>query len=409
MVGTVQAERRTRVLEFGIYRDGDNNLDDIQSRTITQAIAASGEERSIAFTVEDTTSRRGFEPAHELRTETYTIEDGTPPKHVQISPPHDMSSRANLARFVALTLDNAERTHAAQTWIDLVDHGAGDGGGLESDHGLGIMREDDMAGAIADGVALHAKAHPEDAGRRVDGVVANQCLMATLGFESALSEAGVRYLAASPETMLAPGVPSGVAVDIGRNAHDPSAMATSLVGRVMNERYDAGATGQFGPAAAFDVFDLDPKKIAGMVAGVRTLDAALTKAAHSRAMRTAIREDAKAIEGMVRFPGSTSLPWRADRPALALYRTFAADGRLEAGVRSAARDAADAVAATVLAHGESDSFAPFHGADYSDAAGPTVHFPVTAAQIDAWAPEVSETDNAFYHAVGAGRLAKAVA
>jgi hypothetical protein len=39
-----------------------------------------------------------------------------------------------------------------------------------------------MAQAIADGVALHAKEHPEDAGRGVDGVVANQCLMDTLGF-----------------------------------------------------------------------------------------------------------------------------------------------------------------------------------------------------------------------------------
>jgi hypothetical protein len=409
MLVTAPLERRTRALDFGIYRDGDNNLDQIQSRTITQAIAASGEERSIEFTVEDTTSRRGFEPAHVLRTETYTIDDGAQPKHVEISAAHDMSSRANLAHFVALTLENAERANASHTWIDLIDHGAGDGGGLEADHGLGIMREDDMAGAIADGVALHAKAHPEDAGRLVDGVVANQCLMATLGFESALSHAGVRFLAASPETMLAPGAPTGVALDIARNADDPAAMAAAVVKRVMSERYDAGAAGQFGPAAAFDVFDLDPKKIAGMETAVRTLDASLVKAAHTRATRAIIREDAKAIDGMVRFPGASSLPWRADRPALALYNIFAEDGRLGADVRSAARVAADAIGSTVLAHGESDSFGPFHDADYSDAAGPTVHFPVTGAQIDAWAPEVSETDNAFYHAVGAEKLAKVVA
>ena len=30
------------------------------------------------------------------------------------------------------------------------------------------MRSDDMAGAIADGIAMHAKAHPEDAARRID-------------------------------------------------------------------------------------------------------------------------------------------------------------------------------------------------------------------------------------------------
>ena len=58
----------------------------------------------------------------------------------------------------------------------------------------------DIANAIAHGVALHAQEHPEDAGRTVDGVVANQCLMDTMGFADALSHAGVRYLAASPET-----------------------------------------------------------------------------------------------------------------------------------------------------------------------------------------------------------------
>lgn len=49
-------------------------------------------------------------------------------------------------------------------------------------------------------VALHAKEHPEDAGRTIDGVVANQCLMSTMGFADALSRVGVRWLAASPET-----------------------------------------------------------------------------------------------------------------------------------------------------------------------------------------------------------------
>jgi hypothetical protein len=58
----------------------------------------------------------------------------------------------------------------------------------------------DIAKAISDGVALHAKEHPEDAGRNVDGVVANQCLMATMGFADALSHANARFLAASPET-----------------------------------------------------------------------------------------------------------------------------------------------------------------------------------------------------------------
>jgi hypothetical protein len=34
---------------------------------------------------------------------------------------------------------------------------------------------------------------------------------------------------------------------------------------------------------------------------------------------------------------------------------------------------------------------------------------VTPKQIDGWAPQISETDNAFYKSVGAGALAKVVA
>lgn len=175
MVGSVNAERAARSLEFGMYRDGDNNLDDVQSLTIAQALQTSAKDHSIEFTVEDTTARRGFEPAHVLRTESYSIADGQLSKSVNVDPPHDMSARRDLATFVAHVLDNAEKSNAKETWIDLIDHGGGDGGGLQSDHGdARIMREDDMAGAIADGIAQHAKAHPEDAGRHVDGVVANQ-------------------------------------------------------------------------------------------------------------------------------------------------------------------------------------------------------------------------------------------
>jgi hypothetical protein len=409
MLAPVSGERRTRALEFGIYRDGDNNLDGVQAAVLDQATRASAADRTIEFSVEDTTSRRGFEPAHELRTESYTLTDGMP-HHVALSPAHDMASRSNLARFVAATLDNAERSGAQQTWIDLVDHGAGDGGGLESDHGTtGVMRADDIAGAIADGVALHAKAHPEDGARSVDGVVANECLMASLGFAHALSGAGVRFLAASPETMLAPGVPSTVALDIAQHAGDPGAMSRAIVDRVMDTAYRAGPGESFGPAAAFDVLDLDVARTAAVEAAVKNLDDALVGAAHERSNRAAIREDARAINGMVRFPQGKHLPWRADRPAIALYDTFAQDGRLPENVRVASRAAADATRAIVLAHRESDDFAPFGGADYSNAAGPTVHFPVGARQIDPWAPQVSETDNDFYRAVDGRAVATIVA
>jgi hypothetical protein len=142
---------------------------------------------------------------------------------------------------------------------------------------------------------------------------------------------------------------------------------------------------------------------------VTALDSALVEAAQNRTQRAAIREDARAIDGMVRFPEGKTMPWRADRPAIALYNTFSQDGRLDTSVRTAAATARDAIASTVLAHRESDDFVAFNDADYSNAYGPTVHFPDTPKQIDSWAPQISETDNDFSKSVGDGDLADAVA
>src|SRR5579864_7500559 len=208
-----------RTLEFGIYRDGDNNLDAVQEATVSQALHTSESDSRIEFAVEDTTSLHGGF----LHTDEYTIAGGSI-GHVTRDPAHDMSDESNLAQFVARTLDRAQAAGAKQTWIDLVDHGGGDGGGLQADGGR-CMTMPDIARAIADGVAIHAREHPEDATRTVDGVVANQCLMDTLGFADALSHAGVKWLAASPETMLAPGVPSDVARAIASHENDPHAMA----------------------------------------------------------------------------------------------------------------------------------------------------------------------------------------
>jgi len=163
-------------------------------------------------------------------------------------------------------------------------------------------------------------------------------------------------------------------------------------------RWDCGCS-RFNTAA----------KMAAVQGSVTALDAALTKAAGNTDQRAAIRDDARSIRGMVRFPEGKTMPWRADRPAVALYRAFAGDTRLDTSVRSAAKTAADAIERTVLAHRESDDFSPFNDSDYSDAYGPTVHFPVTPKQVDAWAPDISETDNAFYKAVGAADLTRAVA
>lgn len=394
-------------LQFGIYRDGDNNLDTVQSPVIDQAFRVSAEDRSIAFNIEDTTARRDLIAHGGKRTETYDIRDGQIASAPQIDAPHDPSSRANLARFVARTLDAAQRNDATQTWIDLVDHGGGDGGGLQSDTHGSVMSSTDIAGAIADGIALHAHEHPDDAGRRLDGVAANQCLMATLGFADALSQDGVNYLAASPETMLAPGTPTSVAEDIARHIDDPATMAKAIVKDTMHTQYGAhGAS--YAPAAAMDVLDLDAGKMAAMRTSVKALDRALATAANeSDDSRDAIIADAKSVDGMVRFDQG-SLPWHADRPAIALYDTFASDTRLSNDVRAAASTASKTVSDLVLAHGESHGFDPFGGADYRDAVGPTVHFATSPKQLDPWAPKISETHTAFYKEVGAAKLDKAL-
>ncbi|MBV8373576.1 MAG: hypothetical protein JOY69_09965, partial [Candidatus Eremiobacteraeota bacterium] len=149
---TVTPSRRS--LEFGIYRDGDNNLDAIQEATLAQALRTSESDSRIAFTVEDTTSLHGGD----LHTDDFVIADGSI-GHVTRDDAHDMSDAGNLARFVARTLDNAQTEGTQQTWIDLVDHGGGDGGGLETSDGR-CMTMPDIAKAIADGVAQHARAHP---------------------------------------------------------------------------------------------------------------------------------------------------------------------------------------------------------------------------------------------------------
>src|SRR5579871_5256465 len=101
-----------------------------------------------------------------------------------------------------------------------------------------------------------------------------------MGFADRLSGAGVRYLAASPETMLAPGVPSDVAHVIAAHENDPVAMAKGVVSDVMRTRYDAGDFGGFGPAAAFDVLDLDPAKMRGADAAIKRFNDDVAKRAH---------------------------------------------------------------------------------------------------------------------------------
>jgi len=192
-VQVTMASQTGRALEFGIYRDGDNNLDTSQSNTLRQARDVSLADRSIQFMVENTTSCLR-QAQGDTVTDTYTLDGGA--KHeIDQRPAGDMADPGSLAQFIARTLDNAEKSDAKQSWIDLVDHGAGDGGGLEADSYGGVMPMQSIADAIAKGEAIHAKEHPEDANRTIDGVVANQCLMSTMGFADALSHAGVKWLA----------------------------------------------------------------------------------------------------------------------------------------------------------------------------------------------------------------------
>ena len=75
----VNAVPSRRALEFGIYRDGDNNLDAIQETTLSQALETSRADARIEFTVQDTTGLRvrgdsiNEGPVH---TEQYVISDG---------------------------------------------------------------------------------------------------------------------------------------------------------------------------------------------------------------------------------------------------------------------------------------------------------------------------------------------
>lgn len=392
--------QRSRTVEFGIYRDGDNNLDQSQEQTIAQARVISAQDRSVDFTVEDT---NGLMTLHER------IADGRISAQGQDSA-DDMASESNLAKFVARTLDNAQASGAKQTWIELVNHGAGDGGGLEADSfGRQIMPMPQIAQAIADGIKLHAQAHPEDAGRTVDGVVANQCLMASLGFADALSHVGVKFLAASPETMISPGVPSSVAHEIASNNGDALTMARSIVNDVMNYRYGID-TFSYRPAAAFDVIDTSRAALVPVEKSVRALNDAIAASAGDSRSAAALRDDASHIDGMVRFPEATpDMPWHADRPAIALYDKIAADTRLGKKIRDAAATAETAVKQLVLAHKESANFEPFGGSSYSDAVGPTVHFPVTPKQIDPWAPKISETKNRFFNETNAAAAERVVA
>jgi hypothetical protein len=208
--------------------------------------------------------------------------------------------------------------------------------------------------------------------------------------------------------MIAPGVPSAQVADELTRAG--SSWPGAVVDATMRARYGSQSDG-YHPAAAFDVFDLDPAKVARVRSAVAAFDdavAAMPKRGAGADALHDVKADVGSVRGMARFGHSSGMPWHADRPAIAVYDGLAADARLPGAVRHAAADASAAVKALVLAHRESGAFAPF-GSSYADAAGPTEHFPTTRNAFDSWADQgVSETHNGFYDAVDGREFAKAV-
>ena len=207
--------------------------------------------------------------------------------------------------------------------------------------------------------------------------------------------------------MLAPGVPSAkVAVDL--TDADASRWPQAVVDDTMRTRY--GSDG-YHPAAAFDVLDLEPKKMDAIRQAVSAFYAsveALPRHGDAADAVADVKSDMAAVKGMARFDHSADMPWHADRPAIAVFDRVAADERLPQNVRDAAARASSAVRAIVLAHGEAKFFGPFH-TSYADAAGPTAHLPTTKTSYDGWAEAgVSETRNDFFDAVDGRGLAKAV-
>lgn len=393
---------------FGVYRDGDNNLDAVQERNVTDFVRETRANPALKVVAEDTTAvhKAPFKQG-ELRTEWSVIQGGA--QHiVRIESARDMSSRATLAAFVNRTLEERSsdpKFHDAGVWLDLVDHGAGDGGGLESDaNGGAIMSIEDIAGAIADGRAQFEKKHP-GADSSITGVLANQCLMATLGFADALSRNGVRYLAASPETMLAPGAPSARIADA---LTQPGDWAAAVVEATMQVRY-GDAHSAYHPAAAFDALDLDPSKLAIVRSAVAAFNESvigLRHAVNGTQLVHDVRSDIRSVPGMARFDHTADMVYHADRPAEAVYDAIASDTRLPKSVRDAASSAKAAVSALVLAHSESAWFGPLN-ASYADAAGPTAHLPLSPEQYDPWSSGgVTETHNAFFKAVHGPDLAR---
>ena len=106
-----------RTLEFGIYRDGDNNLDASQAAVLRQALDVSAKDSHIAFTVQDTTSRF----SDDLKTNQYQIADGAV-SDAHVDAPHETRNRFAI-RLISRNAGIAGRDDLRMTGTKVRDRG----------------------------------------------------------------------------------------------------------------------------------------------------------------------------------------------------------------------------------------------------------------------------------------------
>jgi hypothetical protein len=389
-------------IQVGFYRDGANDLDAPDSIVDDQIRAASRHDRRIHVNVEDTTSLLG-NGAH---TYFWTVNRGIV-NNFRMEPFHDMSGRAELANFVASTLDQAYIHHRKHVWLFFVDHGAADAGvnfTQEPDGSIQHSSLDTLRGGLNDGIAMHKARFPQDTNAHIEGIVMHECFMATIGVAETLSAVGVKYLYATSETSIAPGIPGGILHEIAEHVHNPQAQGKAVVDEVMNTAYvqkdRSGKVITYHPVANFMMLDLDPQKINAMKMQQRKLNRDLLYyIGSSPIFRSELLEDINSVQGMERDqkpkPGKIAerIPWTSDRPSVAVYAKIANDKRLPSCVRNDAALLYFCILATIIYHVESVNFEGF-GADYRDAGSPTIHFPTSIPDINPSAPSIRETDAA---------------
>lgn len=391
------------VLQYGIYRDGDNNLDQAEGPLIPQAVQVSAKHSNISMLVMDTTSYFDGHPSQNgPRTYTYELYNGKI-SNLTIHPRQDMSKSGNLAEFIA---DNYAEAHAiekahpgvkVETAIEIIDHGAGDAGAVfveEPDGTISHMTADDMAAAVRRGAQIHAQRDPSDHARNIEYLDMHVCFSNAMGVINSMSDAGVHYFIGTEETAIAPGTPTTVAADIADNILDPTLMGNAVVEDVLKTRYHAhGLT--YGPVAAIDVLDIAPDKMRAAADAERQFNAlAIEEIRQDPRVAHRLINDARKIPGMQRDDPAAAVPWRADRPAIALYLEFESDPKLPAGLRAAAHNVAVRIAQLIVAHGETHNAVGF-GSDYRDVIGPTTRFPVSYAQVDPLQDQIVERNAAY--------------